>query len=66
MARVYPVFNISLLESWVQPFAMKGFRLGPVQIPKDVLPVDRYEVKGILEHRNTQACGREYLVKWLG
>src|SRR6185436_9448782 len=37
MARVHPVFNVSLLEPWVQPPAEKGFRPGPVEIPQDAL-----------------------------
>ena len=66
MDRVHPVFNVSLLEPWREPLASKEFRPGPVQIPMDALPCDRYEVEGILEHRDSAARGREYRVKWLG
>jgi hypothetical protein len=66
MDRVHPVFNVSLLEPWREPLAQSGFRPGPVQVPNDVLPADRYEVEGILDHRDTAARGREYRVKWLG
>jgi hypothetical protein len=66
MARIYPVFNISLLEPWNEPFRFKGFKPGPTQIPDDVSAGDRYEVEGILEHKDTAARGREYKVKWLG
>jgi hypothetical protein len=37
-----------------------------VQVPTDALPCNRYKVKGILEHRDSAARGREYRVKWLG
>jgi hypothetical protein len=40
MARVHPVFNVSLLKPWREPLADRGFRLGPVQVPEDVLPGD--------------------------
>lgn len=66
MARIHPVFNVSLLEPWTPPAPEKGFRPGPVAIPEDVLPGDRYEVEGILEHKDTASRGREYRVKWLG
>jgi hypothetical protein len=66
MDRVHPVFNVALLEPWREPLASSGFRPGPVQVPEDTLPSDRYEVEGILGHRDTVARGREYRVKWLG
>jgi hypothetical protein len=68
MDRVHPVFNVALLERWREPLASKGFRPGPVQVPEGdgIATVDRYEVEGILEHRDTKARGREYRVKWLG
>ena len=66
MARIHPVFNIALLEPWHEPFKFAQFKPGPIQIPEDVSAGDRYEVEGILEHRDTTARGREYKVKWLG
>ena len=67
MARLHPVFNVALLEPWVEPFKFKNFQPGPVQIPdEDVSSGDRYEVEGILEHKDTAVRGREYKVKWLG
>jgi hypothetical protein len=66
MDRVHPVFNVLLLEPWREPLAQSGFRPGPVQVPNDVLPADRYKVEGILDHRDTAARGRKYRVKWLG
>ena len=66
MARIHPVFNIALLEPWNEPFEFTKFKPGPIQIPEDVSAGDRYEVEGILEHRETTARGREYKVKWLG
>ena len=66
MDRVHPVFNVALLEPWREPLAASGFRPGPVPVPDGVLPADRYEVEGILGHRDTAARGREYRVKWLG
>lgn len=66
MSRLHPVFNVSLLEPWREPFEAKGFKPGPIQVPEEVLPGDRYEVEGILEHRDVKSRGREYRVKWLG
>jgi hypothetical protein len=67
MARLHPVFYISLLKLWYELFAFQGFQLGLVQILEDDISTgDWYEVEGILEHRDTVARGREYKVKWLG
>jgi hypothetical protein len=66
MSRLHPVFNVSLLEPWYPPELESNFRPGTIQIPDDIAVGDRYEVEGILEHKDTQARGREYLVKWLG
>jgi hypothetical protein len=67
MARIHPVFNVALLEPWSEPFKFKNFHPGPIEIPEDeVSSGERYEVEGILEHKDTAARGREYRVKWLG
>jgi hypothetical protein len=67
IARLHPVFNVALLELWVELFKFKDFQPGPVQIPdEDVSSGDRYEVEGILEHKDTAVRGQEYKVKWLG
>jgi hypothetical protein len=66
MDRMHPVFNVALLEPWREPFASSGFRPGPAPDPDHIVSPERYEVEGILEHRDTTARGREYRVKWLG
>ena len=66
MARLHPVFNISLLEPWSEPFKFHNFKPGPTQIMEETNSADRYEVEGILDHKDTKARGREYKVKWLG
>jgi transposase InsO family protein len=66
MSRLHPVFNVSLLEPWHEPPPESNFRPSAIQIPEDIAMGDRYEVEGILEHKDTKARGREYLVKWLG
>jgi hypothetical protein len=49
MYRVHPVFNVLLLKPWEESLAQIRFRPGPIQIPNDILPADRYEVEGILD-----------------
>jgi hypothetical protein len=66
MARLHPVFNVSLLEPWREPPPEAGFRPSNIQIPDDMATGDQYEVKAILNSNDTKARGREYLVKWLG
>jgi hypothetical protein len=63
MSRLHPVFNVSLLEPWHEPTPESEFRPSAIQIPDDIANGVRYEVEGILEHKDTQARGREYLVK---
>ena len=66
MARLHPVFNVSLLEAWHEPPPEAGFKPGAIQIPEEIATGERYEVEGILNFQETKVRGREYLVKWLG
>jgi transposase InsO family protein len=66
MVRLHPVFNISLLEPWFEPPKETHFQPGDIQVPDDIATGDRYEVEGILRSRESNARGREYLIKWLG
>ncbi|KAF2182083.1 hypothetical protein K469DRAFT_691685 [Zopfia rhizophila CBS 207.26] len=63
MARIHPIFHISLLESWNDPPQEKNFRPGPIKHPK--VEGDQYEVEGILRHKTAQGQ-LQYEVKWLG
>jgi hypothetical protein len=63
MAKIHPVFHVSLLEDWNEPPPEQGFRPGPIQHPE--IAGDRYEVEGILEHRGPPEK-RQYRIKWLG
>ena len=66
MARLHPVFNVSLLKAWNALPPEAGFKPGAIQIPDEIAPGERYEVEAILNSNDTKARGREYLVKWLG
>jgi hypothetical protein len=55
MSRLHPVFNVSLLEPWHEPPPESNFRPSAIQIPEDIAIGDRYEVEGILEHKDTKA-----------
>lgn len=64
MAKIHPVFHISLLEPWRAPPESKGFRPGPVDVP-DHDGAGHYEVERILCHK-TVAGKQLFRVKWLG
>lgn len=64
MARLHPVFHVSLLEKWEQPPREANFEPGPVQHP-ELAEDDNYEVEAILAHKTTYGT-RRFLVKWLG
>jgi hypothetical protein len=55
MAQLHPVFNVSLLEPWHPPPPEAGFQPGTIQIPGEIATSNRYEVKGILNHKHTKA-----------
>jgi hypothetical protein len=63
MSRLHPVFNVSLLEPWHEPPPESNFRPSAIQIPEDIAIGNQYKVERILEHKDTKARGREYLVK---
>ena len=48
IARLHPVFNVSLLEAWNAPPPEAGFKPGAIQIPDEITLGERYEVEAIL------------------
>jgi hypothetical protein len=61
MARLHPVFHVSLLEKWNKPRDGQVFRPGPTELDDG----NRYEVEAILAHKLIRSK-LHFHVKWLG